>query len=239
MSLRVLQTHTRPPASEYPGSSPTPRSLPRDASGRIRESGPLTLVATSFAAPRRNRVEYACRVSLRVLFVCTGNICRSPFAELLARHMVGKRPQQSQPSDWQFASAGIAGLEGWPMDDQMAAELRARGGSAEGFRARRLTGAMAHEADLLLVMSHEHRIFILDEWPDLVRRTWLLGQAARVASQLTAAANDGRGLVSALRANPAPPLSTDGVPDPYRRGSSAAARSAKLIETALRQVFGA
>lgn len=125
------------------------------------------------------------------------------------------------------------------MDAHMAAELRTRGGSAEGFRARRLTGAMAHEADLVLVMASEHRLFILDEWPDLVRRTWLLGQAARVAPGLGGGAPGNTDLVSALRANPAPPLTTDDIPVPYRRGARAAARTAAQIEAALRKVFGA
>ena len=206
-------------------------------------------------------------MSIRVLFVCTGNICRSPFAELLARQMVRALPRRSQASDWQFASAGIAGLTGWPMDAHMAAELRRRGGSADGFRARRLTSALAHEADLLMVMSQEHRIFILDEWPDLVRRTWLLGQAARSASQLGVGAPGGAvsgsaasgsaspggawfggtdagaaasvNVVSALRAYPAPPLSSDSIPDPYQRGAAAAARAAARIEDALHQVLGA
>ena len=148
------------------------------------------------------------------------------------------------------------------MDAHMAAELRKRGGSADGFRARRLTSALAHEADLLMVMSQEHRIFILDEWPDLVRRTWLLGQAARSASQPGVGApdsavsgstsSDGSGsggtdagaaasvnVVSALRAYPAPPLSSDSIPDPYQRGAAAAARAAARIENALHQVLGA
>lgn len=201
------------------------------------------------------RRKYAYRVSVRVLFVCTGNICRSPFAELLARQMVGPLPQQSAASGWQFASAGIHGLAGWPMDARMAAQLESRGGSSEGFRARRLTSAIAHEADLLLVMAPEHRIFILDEWSDLVRRTLLLGQAARLATANPGASESGRSsgggtyaggtsadgtdLVSVLSANPAPPLSSDAIPDPYLRGAAAAARAAKRIEAALRQVLGA
>lgn len=164
--------------------------------------------------------------------------------------MVGALPQQSAASGWQFASAGIHGLAGWPMDARMAAQLEARGGSSEGFRARRLTSAIAHEADLLLVMAPEHRIFILDEWSDLVRRTLLLGQAARLATANPGASEPGRAsdggtyadgtdLVSVFRANPAPPLSSDAIPDPYLRGAAAAARTAKRIEAALRQVLGA
>ncbi len=175
-------------------------------------------------------------MSLRVLFVCTGNICRSPFAELLAKQLVGEWPKRSEAYSWQFASAGIAGLEGWPMDADMAAELAARGVSSEGFRARRLTGELAHDADLIMVMSAEHRLHILEEWPDLVRRTWLLRQAARVAPGLVHA--EPADLVAVQRASPAPPMSTDSIADPYRQGAAAAARAAAEIETALRQVLG-
>lgn len=174
-------------------------------------------------------------MSSRVLFVCTGNICRSPFAELLARHMVNTPSQDRQPNTPQFASAGIAGLEGSPMEAHMAAELEARSVSPDPFRARRLTSEIAHEADLLLVMAAEHRLYILEEWPDLVRRTWLLRQAARVAPGL--AHMGPADLVSVQRANPAPPMSSDTIPDPYGQGPAAAARAAARIETALQQVL--
>lgn len=168
-----------------------------------------------------------------VLFVCTGNICRSPFAERLSVRLVEDLSEDHPARGWEFASAGISGLDGWEMCPEMAVELEARGGSADGFVARQLTRTMAREADLLLVLEPVHRAWVLEEWPSLVRRTWLLGQAARVAPTLPAP-----DLLDGLleRRDAAQP--GDEVPDPYRRGPAAAARAAGQIETLLRSLLG-
>ena len=56
----------------------------------------------------------------RVLFVCTGNICRSPALEKMFKHLVGDK--------FDVESAGISSsFHGAPMDDRMAAELKKRG----------------------------------------------------------------------------------------------------------------
>lgn len=174
-----------------------------------------------------------------ILFVCTGNICRSAFAERLAVRLVEDLPAPHPARGWSFASAGVAGLEGWPMCPEMAAELELRGVSAHGFTARQLTGAMGRAADLILVLESIHRAWVLDEWPALVRRTWLLGHAARVAPTL---ADDGAGggaadLTVALRGHRGRPRAEDGIADPFRKGEAAAARAASEIEAALRALL--
>lgn len=196
-----------------------------------------------------------------ILFVCTGNICRSAFAERLAVRLVDELPDGHPAREWAFMSAGISGLDGSAMCPEMEFELVARGGSADGFAAQQVTGAMARSADLILALEPIHRTYILEEWPALVRRTWLLGQAARVAPTL---ANDdarevpgegtaegaregaedgvgGRGvvdLIAALREHRDRPLASDGIADPYRLGPAAAAKAAAEIETALRALLG-
>ena len=174
-----------------------------------------------------------------ILFVCTGNICRSAFAERLAVRLVEDLPAGHPARGWEFASAGISGLGGSPMCPEMAAELTARGGSADGFVAQQLTGAMARSADLILALEPVHRAWVIDEWPALIRRTWLLGQAARVAPTI---ADDGAagGVVDllALRERRDRPLESDGIADPYRRGADAAARAAQEIEAAVRALLG-
>ncbi len=137
-----------------------------------------------------------------------------------------------------FASAGIAGLDGSGMCPEMEAELLARGGSVDGFVAQQVTGPMARSADLILALEPVHRSYVLEEWPALVRRTWLLGQAARVAPKL---AHDGAagGVVDlmALREHRDRPQASDGIADPYRKGPAAAARAAAEIEAALRALL--
>lgn len=71
-----------------------------------------------------------------LLFVCTGNVCRSPFAE---RYAISA--QRSFCVPWRFA--GVGALAGAPMDEPMAAELRARGGDLSGFAAQQLADVLA------------------------------------------------------------------------------------------------
>lgn len=90
----------------------------------------------------------------RILTICTGNICRSPMAELILRRAV----QEAGLGDRvDVASAGTTGWEeGEPIDPRAAAELESRGISSGEHRARQATSAMLREADLILALDHDH-----------------------------------------------------------------------------------
>lgn len=121
-----------------------------------------------------------------VLFVCTGNICRSPMAErlLLARlAATGNRTIT-------VASAGTRAVVGWPIDDAAALVLRELGGDDQGHVARQLTSDMLQRADLVLTASAEHRARILREAPALMRRAFTMREFARLGADVTGAAPD-------------------------------------------------
>ena len=101
---------------------------------------------------------------LRVLFVCTANICRSPYLELTARALAG------DDSGVEFSSAGTHGFDAHPMNEPMVATLAS--GSAEGFASRRLTGEILAAADLVLTAEATHRAFILEEFPQHFRKVF-------------------------------------------------------------------
>jgi len=71
---------------------------------------------------------------IRILTVCTGNICRSPAAERLLAAGLGDTAQ--------VTSAGTGALPGYPMDAAMVPLVEAAGASTDGFAARQLTPAM-------------------------------------------------------------------------------------------------
>jgi sulfate adenylyltransferase len=169
---------------------------------------------------------------LSLLYVCTANICRSAYADVLTRHLAGDR------GDLQVSSAGTQGFTDREMDPPMAAELARRGGDATGFRSRRLTMPMVAAADLVLTMESRHRQFVLDERPELYRRVLTLGQLSRMLERADPDVT-GRALLGSLRERFLVAEPTDDVADPYGRGPEAAATAARQIDQHVRRIVGA
>jgi protein-tyrosine phosphatase len=94
------------------------------------------------------------RKPYRVLFVCMGNICRSPAAEIVFRHLVDEAGLDGRID---IDSAGTIGYHrGNPPDPRMAETLRARGYTIAG-RARQVRPADLLDFDLLLVADEDNR----------------------------------------------------------------------------------
>ncbi len=164
---------------------------------------------------------------LRVLFVCTANICRSPVMELLARDLAGS-------ADVVFSSAGTHGYDRQPINPDMAATLPA--GAGDDFRSRHLTRAVLTDADLVLTAEQTHRQHILDDFPQLHRQVFTLGQFAASLAELPDTGLSGRDAVAAVGQRRTAPAPEHDVADPYRRGPAAAEAATGTI-TALLQVI--
>lgn len=87
----------------------------------------------------------------RILFVCTGNTCRSPMAEALARRQLDKLGRD----DIMVESAGLA-ADGSPLSANASAVLREIGLDIAGRPSRPVTADMCRAADILAVMSPAH-----------------------------------------------------------------------------------
>lgn len=109
----------------------------------------------------------------RVLFVCTGNTCRSPLAAAALMDELGPDAERVD-----VASAGTAAWEGQPATEP-SIEVAGRDGlDLRSHRSRRATPALVRGADLILVMEREHlravqalgadvrRTHVLCEWPE-------------------------------------------------------------------------
>lgn len=120
--------------------------------------------------------------ALHALFVCTGNICRSPTAERLAI----AHGQRLGLADFTASSAGTHAVIGHPVHPSAATVLTDLGGDPAGFVARQLTPKIAAGADLILAMTRAHRDAVLEIAPSMLRRTFTLSEASRLISEKNA-----------------------------------------------------
>jgi protein-tyrosine phosphatase len=118
----------------------------------------------------------------RVLFVCTGNVCRSVIAERLARSGIRAR-LGDEAARFAVTSAGTASRDGLPMHPYTWL-----GADPEGFRSRQLTAADIDAADLILAAGAGHRDEVLTMCPRASTRSYLLREFARLAEAMPAAA---------------------------------------------------
>ena len=86
-----------------------------------------------------------------VIFVCYGNICRSPIGEALLARALNERLGEGH--DWIVTSAGVGATDGTPASRGTKDVLAARGIDFRRHRARFLTPQMARDADLLVCME--------------------------------------------------------------------------------------
>jgi protein-tyrosine phosphatase len=187
----------------------------------------------------------------RILIVCTGNICRSPFIERLLQHQLDERGAGSGQSVF-VHSAGTGALAGSAMDAQAAAQLVAHGGDPTGFTARDLTPELIAGSDLVLTATRAHRgkvalmspkvlrrVFTFRDFADLVR-----GRDARSAGPAPA---DRSGWVRQVAEEAAasrglrPPLTPAlaDIVDPYRRGDEVFAVMAQQVTDSMPAVVRA
>ena len=141
---------------------------------------------------------------VRILTVCTGNICRSPVAERLLQAGL----DQVVPGGFQVASAGTRALVGEPMQPISADIVRTFGGNPEGFAARQLTPKILRGVDLVLTMTSGHRGEVLQLDASLLKRTFTIREFARMLDVLgrrAAAAADG----GPAAVEPSPDITSD------------------------------
>ena len=152
-----------------------------------------------------------------ILFVCTGNICRSPMAQQLLLAALGTGPDAAR---YRVTSAGTHGYDGQDMDPPAAAELRRLGGDSAGFRSRALTDRACKAADLILTATREQRSIVLDRVPSALRRSFTLLEFAQSIQALPTVPMAGNNpvmwipIIAAERGNHR--FASYDVTDPYR-----------------------
>lgn len=131
-----------------------------------------------------------------VLFVCTGNSCRSPIAEYLFRARLAERlgvpVEELEALGFTVTSAGTFAAVGDPPSAGTLEELARRGLDARAHRSRPLTVELIHRAERIYCMAPEHREAVLGLVPSAADRVSLLDPAGAVPDPIGGGAEDYR-----------------------------------------------
>lgn len=108
------------------------------------------------------------RAERTILFVCTGNTCRSPMAQAIADHLWSGLAAAAGPGavPTRFASSGLGAIDGEPPSPEALAALAEMGIPARPGLSRSLTPAMVADAEAVYTMTAEHARAVLDRMPE-------------------------------------------------------------------------
>jgi protein-tyrosine phosphatase len=179
----------------------------------------------------------------RILTVCTGNVCRSPFLE---RALQSELDRSWGPGAVEVRSGGTGALDGYPMEESARLLMEEKGYLADGFVARTLRAEHVAEADLVLTATRAHRGKVATLHPRALRYVFAFREFAELVSGIepselqppAATAKEHVQRVVALAAGQRgvrPPLA-DGdadIVDPFRRPPEVFARMTDQIMGAL------
>ena len=102
------------------------------------------------------------------LFICTGNICRSPMAEGLFRHAMQGR------TEYRAISAGLGAANGQPPSAYSVQAMKELGMDISCQRSQMLTAELVKQADYILGMTHSHVDTVMLLYPPAAEKTFLL-----------------------------------------------------------------
>ncbi len=110
---------------------------------------------------------------MRILFVCTGNTCRSPMAEGILNAM-----KKVNNLDIEVASAGVAAFDGYSASDNSVLALEKMGIDISKHKSRLVDESLLDKFDLILTMSRSHKDILLNNYPNSKGNVFILNEYA-------------------------------------------------------------
>ena len=145
----------------------------------------------------------------RILFICTGNTCRSPMAEALANNYIQNRDRLK--GKIQVSSAGIFASESDRSTYMAIQVMRGKGIDLMGHKSRRLTSEHLAKADVILGMTRNHKESVLLMEPRMEGKVFTLKEYLRLDDEKD-------------------------VQDPFGRGEEVYRKTAEELDELIRQV---
>ena len=113
---------------------------------------------------------------MKIVFVCTGNTCRSSMAEAMAKRWLVLNAPSRQ--DIELTSAGLAAYPGSPASSQSIDVMRSAGIDLTDHRAKQISEDLIAQSDLILTMTRGHKYALLDIYPEYVHKIYTFGEFA-------------------------------------------------------------
>jgi len=108
-----------------------------------------------------------------ILFVCTGNTCRSPMAVGILRDAIGNRHKIK------IISAGVIGMKGLPANSNAVKAMKEIGIDISGHRSQPLTKKLVDEAEKVFVMTQIHKLEVINLLEKSRKEIYLIGELNR------------------------------------------------------------
>lgn len=118
--------------------------------------------------------------SFSVLFVCAGNLCRSPMAEILLKHFLARKYPPAEALKWHIESAGTVARIGEPATLGAQSAMAHRGLTLINHRSQRVNEKLLAKFKLVLVMEAGQKEALQAEFPRYARNIYLLSEMAGI-----------------------------------------------------------